>query len=101
MTKEETILWNKFLKDYPVRFRRQKVIDNYIVDFYCHKARLVFEIDGSGHYSEKGVEKDERRTEALRKRGLKVYRILNSDILENLDGVCTFIDEKVKENTSE
>ena len=55
MTREECRLWYDFLKDYPVRFLRQKVIDNYIADFYCNKARLVIEPDGSQHYEEKGL----------------------------------------------
>ena len=53
MTKEERHLWYDFLKSYPVRFLRQKVIDNYIVDFYCHSARLIIELDGSQHYEKK------------------------------------------------
>ena len=50
MTKEERHLWYDFLRKYPVRFLRQKVIDNYIVDFYCHDARIIIELDGSQHY---------------------------------------------------
>ena len=65
MTKEEKQLWYDFLKTYPVRFLRQKVIDNYIVDFYCHSARLIIELDGSQHYEEKGLLKDKIRTERI------------------------------------
>ena len=65
MTKEERHLWYDFLKMYPVRFLRQKVIDNYIVDFYCHSARLIIELDGSQHYEEKGLLKDKIRTEKI------------------------------------
>ncbi len=53
MTKEERHLWYDFLRTYPVRFLRQKVIDNYVVDFYCNEARLVIELDGSQHYGKK------------------------------------------------
>ena len=63
MTKEEKHLWYDFLKTYPVRFLRQKVIDNYIVDFYCHSARLIIELDGSQHYEGKGLLKGKIRTE--------------------------------------
>lgn len=63
MTKEERHLWYDFLRAYPVRFLRQKVIDNYIVDFYCSKARLIVELDGSQHYEAGAVKKDEIRTE--------------------------------------
>ncbi len=46
MTKEERRLWYDFLRSYPVRFLRQKIIDNYIVDFYCASAKLIIELDG-------------------------------------------------------
>ena len=92
MTKEEKRLWYDFLKDYPVRFLRQKVIDHYIVDFYCHDARLIIELDGSQHYDEKGQMKDAIRTEKLEQRSLSVIRIPNSEINRNFRGVCEYID---------
>ena len=61
-TKEEALLWNAFLKKYPLQFRRQYVIGEYIVDFYCHKAKLVIELDGSGHYEPEAQQKDILRT---------------------------------------
>ena len=61
MTKEERRLWYDFLKGYSVRFLRQKVIDNYIVDFYCHQARIIIELDGSQHYDEVVITKDKTR----------------------------------------
>ena len=67
MTKEEKHLWYDFLKTYPVRFLRQKVIDDYIADFYCHKARLIIELDGSQHYTAYGLLKDRIRTKNLKK----------------------------------
>lgn len=96
MTKEERHLWYDFLKDYPVRFLRQKVIDNYIVDFYCHEARLIIELDGSQHYEPDAVEKDENRTLELEKRGLTVLRIPNNAITENFSGVCEHIDRLIQ-----
>ena len=54
-TKQENHLWYDFLHNYPVRFQRQKTIDSFIVDFYCHEARLVIELDGSQHYDEQGL----------------------------------------------
>ncbi len=63
MTKEERHLWYDFLRQYPVRFLRQKVIDNYIVDFYCAKAKLVIELDGGQHYEESIQRYDKIRTE--------------------------------------
>ncbi|MGM9632138.1 MAG: endonuclease domain-containing protein, partial [Eubacteriales bacterium] len=50
-TPQENHLWYDFLSKYEVRFQRQKAIDNFIADFYCHKAKLIIEIDGSQHYT--------------------------------------------------
>ena len=91
MTKEERHLWYDFLRSYPVRFLRQKVIDSYIVDFYCHDARLVIELDGSQHYEKKESQKDQLRTEQLEKRNLMVIRIPNNEIFQNFEGVCEYI----------
>ena len=98
MTREERHLWYDFLKNYPVRFLRQKVIDNYIVDFYCHSAKLVIELDGSQHYEEKSLLKDRIRTERIEKRNLTVIRIPNNDVNRNFEGVCQYIDIAVKDS---
>ena len=98
MTKEERHLWYDFLKRYPVRFLRQKVIDNYIVDFYCYSARLIIELDGSQHYEEKGLLKDKIRTEIIEQRNLTVIRIPNNEVNRNFEGVCQYIDNTVKES---
>ena len=98
MTKEEKHLWYDFLKNYPVRFLRQKVIDDYIVDFYCHSARLILELDGSQHYEEKGLQQDRIRTERIERRNLTVIRIPNNEITGNFEGVCDYIDNVVKES---
>ena len=88
MTREERHLWYDFLKSYPIRFLRQKVIDNYIVDFYCHSARLIVELDGSQHYEEKGLLKDKIRTERIEQRNLTVIRIPNNEVNRNFEGVA-------------
>ena len=93
-------MWYDFLRGYPVRFLRQKVIDNYIVDFYCHDARLIIELDGSQHYEESGAIKDKIRTEKLGNRNLTVIRIPNSEVNTNFRGVCEYIDLCVKESLS-
>ena len=98
MTKEEKHLWYDFLKDYPVRFLRQKVIDNYIVDFYCHSARLIVELDGSQHYEEEGLLKDKIRTSRIEERNILVIRIPNNEVNKNFEGVCKYIDSAVKES---
>jgi len=96
MTKEERHLWYDFLKNYPVQFNRQKVIGNYIVDFYCHKARLIIELDGSQHFETTQLDYDHQRTDYLMSLGLIVLRIPNNEIHDNFSGVCEFIDHKVK-----
>ena len=101
MTEEEKILWYQFLKDYPIRFLRQKVIDNYIVDFYCSKAKLIIELDGSQHFTSEGKVSDAIRTGFIEKRGLKVLRISNNLIKNNFKGICAYIDNIVKNNINE
>ena len=98
MTKEERHLWYDFLRSYPVRFLRQKVIDNYIVDFYCSEARLIIELDGSQHYEEAGALRDKIRTERIESRRLTVLRIPNNEINQNFRGVCEYIDLGVNES---
>lgn len=97
MTAEERHLWYDYLRNYPERFLRQKVIDNYIVDFYCHSARLVIELDGSQHYEEKSQEKDKQRDRALQSRGLCVVRIPNNALKQNFKEVCEFINRMVQD----
>lgn len=92
MTKEEKHLWYDFLRTYPERVLRQRVIGNYIVDFYCAKAKLAIELDGSQHYTDEAKEYDEKRTELLNSFGIKVIRILNQDVNSNFEGVCKYID---------
>ncbi len=95
-TKEENHLWYDYLKDYPIRFMRQRPIGKYIADFYCSKAKLVIELDGSGHYTPEGREHDKIRTEFLEEYGVTVIRILNSEIERNFEGVCLYIDRLVR-----
>ena len=97
MTKEERHLWYDFLRSYPIRFSRQKVLGKYIADFYCAKAGLVVELDGSQHYEEKNMESDAARTAFLEEYDLKVIRIPNNEIAQNFRGVCEYIDLTVKQ----
>ena len=100
MTKEESHLWYQFLCRYPLRFRRQYVIGNYITDFYCHQARLVVELDGSQHYSPEELEYDKIRTTYLEQQGLQVLRFSNMDVMRQFHNVCTAIDMAAKERTA-
>lgn len=100
MTKEERRLWYDFLRTYPVRFSRQKVLGKYIADFYCAEAKLVIELDGAGHYTEEGETYDEERTRFLEAYNLQVIRIPNTEIHKNFRGVCEYIDDIVKQSLS-
>jgi very-short-patch-repair endonuclease len=88
MTKEERHLWYDFLKNLPVTFNRQKVIGNYIIDFYCTSAKLVIEVDGSQHLEPENITKDADRDEYLANLGLVVKRYSNLDINEDFESVC-------------
>jgi len=101
MTKEERHLWYDFLKGYPVRFSRQKVLGKYIVDFYSAEAKIVIELDGSQHYQEGNLETDQERTEFLEKYGLKVIRIANNEVNRNFQEVCELIDKEVRQSLSQ
>ena len=101
MTKEERKLWYDFLRTYPIRFLRQKVLGKYIVDFYCAEAKLVIELDGSEHYTPEGKAYDQERTLFLNEYGINVVRIINNEIHHNFRGVCTYIDSVVKQSLSQ
>jgi len=101
MTKEERHLWYDFLRSYPVRFSRQKVLGKYIADFYSAEARLVLELDGSQHYEDSMTEKDAERTTFLEGYGLTVIRIPNNEVSRNFRGVCEYIDAAVKQSLSQ
>ena len=101
MTKEERHLWYDYLRTYPVRFSRQKVLGKYIADFYSAEAKLVIELDGSQHYDDRNMEKDAERTAFLETYGLKVIRIPNNEISRNFRGVCEYIDAAVRQSLSQ
>ena len=101
MTKEERHLWYDFLRSYPVKFLRQKILGKYIVDFYCAEARLVIELDGSQHYEESNMNHDAERTAYLAQFGIRVLRVPNNEVMQNFSGVCEFIDLAVKQSLSQ
>ncbi len=100
MTKEERHLWYDYLRQYPVRFLRQKIIGNYIVDFYCPAAKIAIELDGSQHYEPMALEKDTERTKYLSQYEITVIRIPNNAIMHNFRGVCEYIDLQVRQSPS-
>ena len=89
MTDVERLLWSRIrrkqLKDY--QFYRQKIIGDYIVDFYCPKTRLIIELDGGQHYGEEGMRKTKKRDVYLNNVGLKILRFSDREVFENLNGV--------------
>ena len=97
MTKQEKHLWYDFLQSYEVKFYKQRPIRGYIADFYCSKAKLIVELDGSQHFTEGGLEYDEARTNIIEKLGLKVKRYTNLQVDRQFEAVCTDIDNEVKE----
>ncbi len=88
MTNEERHLWYDFLKTLPITIQRQKAFGNYILDFYCAKANLVIEIDGTQHYEDKGLLSDQQRDAYLKQQGLLVLRYSNADICLRFESVC-------------
>ena len=101
MTKEERHLWYDFLRSYPVRFSRQKVLGKYIADFYSAEAKLVIELDGSQHYEDGNMESDAERTAFLEGYGLTVIRIPNNEVSKNFPGVCKYINTTVRQSLSQ
>ena len=97
MTDAERLLWSKIrskqLKGY--QFYRQRIIGNYIVDFYCPKAKLVIELDGSQHYGDKGFKQDAVRDNYMREQKLGVIRFSDREVFENLNGVVESIYENM------
>lgn len=88
MTKEERKLWYEFLRELPIKIHRQKIIGNYIADFYCATQKLVIEVDGSQHYDDDIKIYDRKRDEYLRSLGIRVLRYGNNEINNNFQGVC-------------
>ena len=100
LQKKNVFYGKNYLCDYPLRFYRQRIIVSYIVDFYCHQAKLVIELDGSQHYLEENRQKEEERSQYLTSLGLFILRFSNLDILQNLAGVCEEIDRVVTERVN-
>ena len=99
-TPQENHLWYDFLRRYEVRFQRQKAIGNYIVDFYCYRAKLIIEIDGSQHFTDQEQAYDQHRTAYFERLGLQVLRISNRQINEEFQAVCEHIDTIIRNSLS-
>ena len=100
-TKQENRLWYEYLCEFRPRFTRQRIVGNYILDFYCGKAKLAIELDGSQHYEPEAQEYDKIRTRFLESLGVLVVRYANTDIDRSFEGVCIDIDKNVKARLEE
>ena len=97
MTSQEKRLWYDFLRNYPIKIYRQRIIDNFVADFYCYQARLVIELDGSQHCTPEGKLNDAERTAILERYGLQVMRFSNRDVDDKFEGVCSKIGKTIME----
>ncbi len=88
-TDSEKVLWEKLRNNQikGLKFRRQHPVNLYIVDFYCHKLKLIIELDGDYHALREQVSKDIERTEALSLMGLEVIRFKNDEVMNDIDSV--------------
>jgi very-short-patch-repair endonuclease len=101
-TEAERVLW-KQLKNFRKEgfvFRRQHPIDIFIADFYCHKIKLVVEVDGDIHYNEENIRYDDSRSGEIEKYGIKVIRFNNEKILNNISSVISKIKLIINELAS-
>ena len=101
MTRQEKHLWYDFLQNYPIKIYKQRIIDNFIADFYCHQARLVIELDGSQHSTKEGQLRDAARNEILEKYGILIIRFSNQDIDKDFRRICDIIDQVIKDRIGE
>ena len=96
MTKQERRLWHDFLCHYPIKVLRQKIIGAYIADFYCAKAKLVIELDGSQHLAEEEKQYDMEREQVMQSFGIQTIRYPNYKIDRQFEAVCVDIDRHIK-----
>ena len=97
MTQQEWNLWYFYLRNHRLKWYRQRIIDRFIVDFYCHAAKLVIEIDGKQHYTDKGIGYDTERTQVLQGYGLKVLRYTNQQLVDNFQEICWDIERNLQQ----
>ena len=97
MTPQERKLWYMFLRKYPVKIYKQRIIESFIVDFYCTDARLVIELDGSQHYTEQGECYDHERDAIIEQYQVQILRFSNLEIDHQFDAVCERIHNTIQE----
>jgi very-short-patch-repair endonuclease len=97
-TPAEKKLWYVFLRDLPCKFTRQKPLGQYVADFYCSRQRLVIELDGDSHYTDRARRPDEARTATLELQRIRVIRFTNLEVLQNFESVCAMVVAALKES---
>ena len=97
MTSQERKLWYAFLKDYPVKIYKQRIIESFVVDFYCASAHLIIEVDGLIHLQNAAQDRDEARSRRLQAYDLEVLRFTNAEIETQFSDVCSKIDRVIRE----
>jgi len=100
MTKAEASLWKFILKGKQLegyQFRRQRPVLNYIADFLCKELMLIIEVDGITHDNEQTVNKDKQREEDLKKKGFKIIRFTDDEVLRNMEGVKEQLKLQIKD----
>jgi very-short-patch-repair endonuclease len=90
-TPAEKKLWYEFLRDLPYKFTRQKPLGSYVADFYCSRERLVIELDGDSHYTDRARRYDEVRSAVLELQGIRVIRFTNTEVLQDFESVCALV----------
>ena len=95
MTPQERKLWYLFLRRYPVKVYKQRIIGSFIVDFYCASARLVIEADGAPHFTDQGLTRDGERDAILNSLGLQILHFTDHQIDTEFDAVCAAIDAAI------
>jgi very-short-patch-repair endonuclease len=99
-TVAERKLWYEFLRELPEKFTRQKPLGKYVADFYCSRHRLVIEVDGDSHYTNKAQTYDAARTSVLESEGIRVLRFTNPDVMQNFEAVCAAILQALRETAA-
>ena len=89
-------MWYQFLQKYPIKIYKQRIIESFIVDFYCSRAQLVIEVDGSQHYTDQGEAYDLERSSILARYNLLVLRFSNREVDQEFEAVCTQIHNTIQ-----
>lgn len=99
MTNEEGMLWSRIKNEKfnKIKFRKQFIIEDYVIDFYAPKYKLAIELDGASHFTDKGIIRDTERDNYLNEQGIEVLRFENESVAKNLTTVLKLILDKIKE----